>query len=225
MVQFSTFQERRPTVSSLKMPRSDIKTNVLAVVPLILQALPAICLVAFIFCCHESPRFLAKQDKWEKAEHVLTTVRQLPRDHPYIRQEITDIANQLEHERMLIGGASFMDLQKEMWTIPGNRKRALVSIGLMICQQMTGTSKLGLVHIPIAICSNLSQTPSITTRRKSSRILASLALALVSSLPVSMVRRSSDGKVASLADAKDARHRQGARLCRLPAYCGRQSWT
>lgn len=79
---------------------------------------------------------------WDKAEKVLTTVRQLPSSHPYIRAEITDIAEQLEHERLLVGGASFKDLQKEMWRIPGNRKRALISIGLMICQQMTGTNAI-----------------------------------------------------------------------------------
>jgi hypothetical protein len=45
-------------------------------------------------------------------------------------------------ERRLVGGSSFMDLQREMWTIPGNRKRALISIGLMICQQMTGTNAI-----------------------------------------------------------------------------------
>lgn len=49
---------------------------------------------------------------------------------------------QLENERLLIGGASFMDLQKEMWLIKGNRNRALVSIGLMVCQQMTGTNAI-----------------------------------------------------------------------------------
>jgi len=35
-----------------------------------------------------------------------------------------------------------MDLQREMWTIPGNRNRALISIVLMICQQMTGTNAI-----------------------------------------------------------------------------------
>ena len=49
---------------------------------------------------------------------------------------------QLENERRMVGGASFMDLQREMWLIPGNRKRALISIGLMICQQMTGTNAI-----------------------------------------------------------------------------------
>ncbi|KAK5674158.1 hypothetical protein LTS10_013100 [Elasticomyces elasticus] len=112
------------------------------IVPLTMQALPALCLIIFISLCNESPRFLAKQDRWEDAEKVLTNVRQLPRDHPYIRSELADIATQLEHERMLVGGSGFMDLQREMWTIPGNRKRALISIGLMICQQMTGTNAI-----------------------------------------------------------------------------------
>ncbi|KAG9511982.1 general substrate transporter, partial [Aureobasidium melanogenum] len=49
---------------------------------------------------------------------------------------------QLDHERTLIGGASFIDLMKEMWTIPGNRKRAIITIWLMITQQMTGTNAI-----------------------------------------------------------------------------------
>lgn len=35
-----------------------------------------------------------------------------------------------------------MDLQKEMWLIAGNRKRTLISIMLMVCQQMTGTNAI-----------------------------------------------------------------------------------
>ena len=31
---------------------------------------------------------------------------------------------------------------KECWLIPGNRKRALLSIGLMVCQQWTGTNAI-----------------------------------------------------------------------------------
>lgn len=49
--------------------------------------------------------------------------------------------DQLEYERQLTGGSSFKDLVKEMVKIPGNRKRALITVGLMICQQMTGKSR------------------------------------------------------------------------------------
>lgn len=112
------------------------------IVPLALQALPAVLLVGCMALNKESPRFLAKQDRWEEANSVLARVRNLPISHEYVQNEIKDIADQLEHERMLIAGASVKDLLKEMFTIPGNRKRALISIGLMICQQMTGTNAI-----------------------------------------------------------------------------------
>jgi MFS family permease len=112
------------------------------IVPLAMQALPAVLLVGCMSLNKESPRFLAKQDRWEEANSVLARMRNLPQTHPYVQDEIKDIADQLEHERMLIAGASVMDLLKEMFTIPGNRKRVLISIGLMICQQMTGTNAI-----------------------------------------------------------------------------------
>ncbi|KAF2476559.1 quinate permease [Lindgomyces ingoldianus] len=112
------------------------------IVPLSLQALPAVLLAVCMFLNNESPRYLAKADKWERASSTLSRVRNLPEDHPYIQAELHDISEQLEHERMLIGGSSLKDLLREMFTIPGNRKRALISIGLMICQQMTGTNAI-----------------------------------------------------------------------------------
>jgi hypothetical protein len=69
-------------------------------------------------------------------------VRNLPPTQPYIQGQLSAIAEQLEHERLLIGGSTLQDLLREMWTIPGNRKRVLISIGLMICQQMTGTNAI-----------------------------------------------------------------------------------
>ncbi|KAH8602061.1 general substrate transporter [Bisporella sp. PMI_857] len=111
-------------------------------VPLAMQMLPAIFMFVGVFLCNESPRFLAKQDNWEQATAVLVRLRNLPADHPYVRMELEDMAEQLENERRLVGGATFVDLQREMWTVPGNRKRALISIGLMVCQQMTGTNAI-----------------------------------------------------------------------------------
>jgi MFS family permease len=108
------------------------------VVPLAVQGLPAVLLFGCMLCCNESPRFLAKQDRWEQAHKILAKVRHLPMDHEYVLAEYGEMVTQLENERQLIGGAGFKDLMREMWTIPGNRKRALISISLMICQQMTG---------------------------------------------------------------------------------------
>lgn len=111
-------------------------------IPLGMQGIPAVLMFIGLFFCDESPRWLAKQDRWEEASRVLSLVRNLPESHDYVRKEMTEIREALDHERRLIGNAGFMDLQREMWTIPGNRKRAILSIVLMICQQMTGTNAM-----------------------------------------------------------------------------------
>lgn len=119
-----------------------IDGDAIYIVPLAMQALPAVLLIICMALNKESPRFLAKQDRWEEATSVLARVRNLPQSHPYVQDELKDIADQLEHERLLIAGAGPLDLLKEMFTVPGNRKRVLISIGLMICQQMTGTNAI-----------------------------------------------------------------------------------
>ncbi|CAI0649454.1 unnamed protein product [Colletotrichum noveboracense] len=48
--------------------------------------------------CNESPRHLAKQDKWEEAINVLSRIRALPPDHPYVAAEFADIKSSIEDE-------------------------------------------------------------------------------------------------------------------------------
>jgi len=119
-----------------------LKGNATWQVPLAMQVLPAFLLFFGMLFCNESPRFLAKQDNWEKATSVLSHVRNLPADHPYVQAELLEMQAQLEEERAKVQGSGFWSMQREMWTIPGNRKRAMISIGLMICQQMTGTNAI-----------------------------------------------------------------------------------
>ncbi|EAU36194.1 conserved hypothetical protein [Aspergillus terreus NIH2624] len=129
-------------------------------VPLAMQALPAVLLFIGMMLCNESPRWLAKQDRWEEARATLARVRSLPATHPYVDNEFQDIVTQLEHERQLVGGSGPWDLMKEMWTIPGNRKRALISIFLMVCQQMTGTNAIN--YYAPQIFKNLGVTGNAT---------------------------------------------------------------
>ncbi|KAL1866126.1 hypothetical protein VTK73DRAFT_4871 [Phialemonium thermophilum] len=119
-----------------------IKGDASWMVPLAMQGLPAFLLMIGMFFCVESPRFLAKQDMWEKSRATLARVRSLPSDHPYIAREFQDICDQLEYERRLVGGSSFWSLQREMWLIPGNRKRAILSICLMMFQNLTGSNAI-----------------------------------------------------------------------------------
>jgi hypothetical protein len=50
------------------------KGNATWQIPLALQCLPALFLFAGICLCNESPRWLARQDNWEKATAVLSRV-------------------------------------------------------------------------------------------------------------------------------------------------------
>lgn len=52
------------------------------------------------------------------------------------------MANQLEAEKQLTGDATRVTLLKEMALVPGNRNRAIISVVLMICQQMTGVNAI-----------------------------------------------------------------------------------
>jgi len=61
----------------------------------------------------------------------------------------------------MIGDAIFRNLQREMWTIPGNRRRVLISITLMICQQMTVANAIN-TYAPI-IFKNLGLTGTSTS--------------------------------------------------------------
>ncbi|EMC90847.1 hypothetical protein BAUCODRAFT_127531 [Baudoinia panamericana UAMH 10762] len=112
-------------------------------IPLAMQCLPAFLLFTLMLLCNESPRWLARTDQWEKSSKVLSYVRHLPEDHPYVQAEMLEMKRQLEEELASVnGGRGFSAIMREMWTVPGNRRRALLSIGLMICQQMTGTNAI-----------------------------------------------------------------------------------
>ncbi|KAF7548731.1 hypothetical protein G7046_g8572 [Stylonectria norvegica] len=125
-------------------------------VPLALQALPAIFLILGMLASPESPRWCARKDDWEKATSILVRLRGLPADSEYVQMEIQEMAEQLEMERRLTGDASTKTLWKEMLTISGNRKRAILSILLMVCQQMTGVNAVN--YYAPQILQNLGMT-------------------------------------------------------------------
>ncbi|KAI1501122.1 putative MFS quinate transporter [Biscogniauxia marginata] len=115
--------------------------DIVYLVPLALQAVPAIFMIVGMMWCPESPRYTARRDDdWERTIRILCDLTQLPPEHDYIQEELLGMASQLEIERRLVGDATAWTLLREMWVLSGNRNRALISIGLMVCQQLTGVN-------------------------------------------------------------------------------------
>lgn len=106
------------------------------VIPLALQLAPGLLLgLGMFFICPESPRWLARQDAWEKAESVLCDLRKLPSDHPYIMHEMGEIRQQVEERSTLkmTKKEQFMKLFQR-----GVRNRMGLGLALMFLQSFTG---------------------------------------------------------------------------------------
>jgi sugar porter (SP) family MFS transporter len=119
-----------------------LKGHATWIVPLSMQSLPPFLLLVSIILCPESPRWLASKDDWDGASSVLSKVRNLPVTHPYVQAELLEMKTQLDAEKSRLAGNSYWSLTKEAWTIPGNRRRSILVIVLMIAQQMSGTNAI-----------------------------------------------------------------------------------
>jgi hypothetical protein len=126
-----------------------------------MQGVPAVFLGIGMLISNESPRWLAKTGQWDRAAVTLSRVRNLPAAHGYVQTELREMRVQLEFENRLVGGSGFWDLQREMWMIRGNRHRVLVSVGLMVCQQMTGTNAINYYAPQIFVPAPQSPYPLI----------------------------------------------------------------
>lgn len=111
------------------------------IIPLSLQALPAVILCVGMALSNESPRFLAQKSP-EKALVVLARLRGLPEDHPYVRGEMEGIILQLEEERALFAETGSLVLIKEDFATRANRRRTILCVALMMWSNLTGTNAM-----------------------------------------------------------------------------------
>ncbi|KAI9167907.1 putative quinate permease [Paramyrothecium foliicola] len=106
-------------------------------IPMALQLAPGILLAFGMLICPESPRWLARKDRFEEAEAVLTRIRRLPADHAYVRQEINEIRLQVE-ERSTLQMSRKQQFKKLFQK--GVRNRMAIGMALMFLQSFTGVN-------------------------------------------------------------------------------------
>ncbi|KAH7030670.1 high-affinity glucose transporter RGT2 [Microdochium trichocladiopsis] len=101
-------------------------------IPIAVQFAWAIILFTGMIFLPETPRYLIKRNRPEKAAQALSKLRRLSADHPSIRAELAEVQANHDYE-MSLGKASVLDCFR-----PPILKRQLTGMGLQALQQLTG---------------------------------------------------------------------------------------
>jgi hypothetical protein len=102
-------------------------------IPWGLQMIPAVFLLAGMTILPESPRWLARQDRWEDCHDVLALVHgKGDRNSPFVALELEDIKQMCEFERRH-ANVTYLNLFK-----PNMLNRTFIGIFTQVWSQLTG---------------------------------------------------------------------------------------
>ncbi|KAI1418301.1 general substrate transporter [Hypoxylon sp. FL1857] len=110
-------------------------------IPFGLQIIPGTFLTILMLLQPESPRWLIKNGKTEKAIKSLCEIRRLPREDDYISWEVDTVKEQLLSESELGTTRPFSAKFKEM-VKRSNRSRLALGMGFMMLQNLSGINAL-----------------------------------------------------------------------------------
>lgn len=112
------------------------------VVPNLLHVYFAFIIASLSFFAVESPRWLIKVGKHEKAAANLSKLRNLPVEHWYVQSEIIDINDQLVREREATMGTKWYGVLRELVMSPANRYRLMLSVFSQLLGQWSGANSI-----------------------------------------------------------------------------------
>lgn len=96
------------------------------------------------FFQYESPRFLIKTGRDQKAQENMSRLRSLPQDHPYVVEEIAAITYQHHEEMEATRGASWFGIIKELFLVPSNLYRLYLAFFAQVMSQWSGAGSITL---------------------------------------------------------------------------------
>ncbi|KAF7196455.1 putative quinate permease [Pseudocercospora fuligena] len=112
------------------------------VIPNLLHIYFAVIIFVTSFFAIESPRWLCKVGKQEKAATNLSTLRHLPIEHWYVQSELLDINDQLEREREATHGTKWYGVIRELIGSSANRYRLMLSVMSQLLGQWSGANSI-----------------------------------------------------------------------------------
>lgn len=96
------------------------------------------------FFQYESPRYMIKQGKHEEAIRIMSKLRHLPEDHPYILGEINNIQISHDQELEATQGSGWLGVLKEIFLIPSNLYRFYLTTMVQFLSQWSGAGSITL---------------------------------------------------------------------------------
>ncbi|KAM3470623.1 hypothetical protein MY5147_006285 [Beauveria neobassiana] len=113
-------------------------------VPTSLHVIMAGLIFILMFFQYESPRFLVKQGKPDKAAQVLAYIRQQSPDSDYVVRETSMIQAALDHELEATRGVGFFGMVKEMFLDKSNLYRVYLATMVQLLSQWSGAGSITL---------------------------------------------------------------------------------
>ncbi|KAH8880990.1 general substrate transporter [Thozetella sp. PMI_491] len=116
-------------------------------IPMAFQLVPAGVLFFGIFFLHESPLSLMRREKHEEAYRALEQLRKLPRDHPYVREDILMMQNRLAEEASIAetygtGSWAFFRGAMSEFSRKGMRNRVFLVFWSFTLQNLSGAAAI-----------------------------------------------------------------------------------
>ncbi|KAK9417662.1 putative Major facilitator superfamily (MFS) profile domain-containing protein [Seiridium unicorne] len=93
---------------------------------------------------YESPRFLVKRGKLDKALEVMSRLRHLPKEDPYVVNEVSAICRAHDEELEATKGTGWFGVVKEMILVPSNLYRLYLSVMVQFLSQWSGAGSITL---------------------------------------------------------------------------------